>query len=86
MLLRPAASENHREPVVTIAAAEVAELADALDSKSSARKGVEVQVLSPVLVFAKLFASRLALAWAMSDDQLWQRSRDGDRDAFGQIV
>jgi hypothetical protein len=27
----------------------VAELADALDSKSSARKGVEVQVLSPVL-------------------------------------
>ena len=29
----------------------VAELADALDSKSSARKGVEVQVLSPVLFF-----------------------------------
>ena len=27
----------------------MAELADALDSKSSARKGVEVQVLSPVL-------------------------------------
>src|SRR4029079_7333366 len=30
----------------------VAELADALDSKSSARKGVEVQVLSPVLFFS----------------------------------
>src|SRR5262245_18869604 len=31
----------------------VAELADALDSKSSARKGVEVQVLSPVLTSSK---------------------------------
>jgi hypothetical protein len=32
----------------------VAELADALDSKSSDRKVVEVQVLSPVLDFAVL--------------------------------
>jgi hypothetical protein len=36
----------------------VAELADALDSKSSDRKVVEVQVLSPVLEFAVLFAPR----------------------------
>jgi hypothetical protein len=38
----------------------VAELADALDSKSSDRKVVEVQVLSPVLEFAVLFASRFS--------------------------
>ncbi len=34
----------------------VAELADAPDSKSGARKGVEVQVLSPVLGFAVFFS------------------------------
>src|SRR5437763_14238868 len=36
----------------------VAEVADALDSKSSDRKVVEIQVLSPVLEFAMLFAPR----------------------------
>jgi hypothetical protein len=45
-------------PDTLILRAGVAELADALDSKSSDRKVVEVQVLSPVLEFAVLFASR----------------------------
>jgi hypothetical protein len=33
-------------------------MADALDSKSSTRKGVEVQVLSPVLLFSHRVISR----------------------------
>ena len=40
----------HREKPNTVQFADVAELADALDSGSSARKGVEVQVLSSALV------------------------------------
>jgi hypothetical protein len=32
-------------------------MADALDSKSSTRKGVEVQVLSPVLLTLQRFAT-----------------------------
>ena len=36
--------------------ADVAELADALDSGSSARKGVEVQVLSSALLFSGFLA------------------------------
>ena len=38
--------------------ADVAELADALDSGSSARKGVEVQVLSSALVIYGVFCYR----------------------------
>ena len=38
--------------------ADVAELADALDSGSSARKGVEVQVLSSALVIFGVFRNR----------------------------
>ena len=41
----------------------VAELADAPDSKSGARKGVEVQVLSPVLKFAVFLRRRPLPAW-----------------------
>jgi hypothetical protein len=40
----------------------VAELADALDSKSSDRKVVEVQVLSPVFEIAVFFAPRFLCA------------------------
>ena len=40
----------------------MAELADAPDSKSSDRKVVEVQVLSPVLENAVLFAPRFFVA------------------------
>ena len=41
----------HKEKPNTVQFADVAELADALDSGSSARKGVEVQVLSSALLF-----------------------------------
>jgi hypothetical protein len=37
----------------------VAELADAPDSKSGARKGVEVQVLSPVLTDLKMLTQAI---------------------------
>ena len=40
----------HKEKPNAVQFADVAELADALDSGSSARKGVEVQVLSSALV------------------------------------
>jgi hypothetical protein len=45
----------------------VAELADALDSKSSARKGVEVQVLSPVLAFWAVSVKGRAIERVASD-------------------
>ena len=46
----------HREKPNTVQFADVAELADALDSGSSARKGVEVQVLSSALLFSGFLA------------------------------
>ena len=45
-----------RERPDAIEVADVAELADALDSGSSARKGVEVQVLSSALLFSGFLA------------------------------
>jgi hypothetical protein len=44
----------------------VAELADAPDSKSGARKGVEVQVLSPVLEFTGFSESAAFAGWQES--------------------
>ena len=46
----------HKEKPNTVQFADVAELADALDSGSSARKGVEVQVLSSALLFTGFLA------------------------------
>ena len=46
----------HKEKPNAVQFADVAELADALDSGSSARKGVEVQVLSSALLFSGFLA------------------------------
>ena len=56
----------HREKPNTVQFADVAELADALDSGSSARKGVEVQVLSSALVIygVSRYRGRLRFLWA----------------------
>jgi hypothetical protein len=43
-------------------AADMAELADALDSGSSARKGVEVRLLLSALVFPRVFRAFLGFA------------------------
>jgi hypothetical protein len=64
--LTPAATVRRFKQAMILASptdAGVAELADALDSKSSARKGVEVQVLSPVLFF---FAGLHSIPWMMA--------------------
>jgi hypothetical protein len=59
----------------------VAELADALDSKSSARKGVEVQVLSPVLGNAVLFAPRFSCAMGVSTKVSTNDAKDAEQSA-----
>jgi hypothetical protein len=69
-----------------IGCAGVAELADAPDSKSGARKGVEVQVLSPVLVFLIVFVCALTITWQESPkESLISATQDiGDRSLIAQ--